>query len=51
MGLTNKGYDRLTEEERSLLDQVAEVVIENNAADFERIRHLFRSNPNLRKPY
>ena len=44
---TERGYDRLTAQELSLLDEMAEVIVAG--ASFQRIRDLFKSNSELRK--
>jgi len=46
--LGEKGYARLSASELSLLDRIADGVVEGDAA-FERIRDLFKSDPGLRK--
>lgn len=45
---TKRGYEKLTGPELALLDRMSEAVLEGDAA-FERIRDLFKSNPDLRK--
>jgi hypothetical protein len=48
MQQTKTGYEKLTGPELALLDRMSEAVQEGDAA-FERIRDLFKSNPDLRK--
>jgi hypothetical protein len=45
---TKRGYEKLTGQELILLDRMSEAVLEGDAA-FDRIRDLFKSNPDLRK--
>jgi len=48
MQQTKRGYEKLTGPELALLDRISEAVQEGDVA-FERIRDLFKSNPDLRK--
>jgi hypothetical protein len=45
---TERGYEKLSGHDLALLDRMSEAVSEGDAA-FERVRDLFRSNPDLRK--
>lgn len=47
-GFTGKGYGKLTPEEMDLLDRMARTVLEGDTG-FEKLRGMFRSQPELRK--